>query len=47
VAKFPRSYFRITVEQQDLKIEEVYGDYQLNDYDTKISSRLIMIATKA
>jgi len=47
VAKFTTSYFTIMLERQDLKIEEVYGDYQLNDYDSKKSPRLIMIAKKA
>jgi hypothetical protein len=33
-------------EQNGLKFEKVYGDYQLNEYDSNASPRMILLARK-
>ncbi|MDB5200249.1 MAG: Methyltransferase type 11 [Chitinophagaceae bacterium] len=46
VAKFTLGDFTDMFAYQDLQIQEVFGDYQFNNYDVKKSPRLIMIAKK-
>jgi SAM-dependent methyltransferase len=46
VAKFGLKDFEQFFEQSGLEITSVYGDYELNDYDTPSSKRMIMTARK-
>jgi SAM-dependent methyltransferase len=46
VARFCLSDFNKMFLAYNLLIEEVYGDYKLNEFDQKKSPRLIMIAKK-
>jgi SAM-dependent methyltransferase len=46
VEKLHLSDFDILFKKSGLKIEQVFGDYALNDYDALTSPRLIMIARK-
>ena len=46
VAKFNLGDFTDMFAFYGLQIQEVYGDYNFNDYDVKKSPRLIMIAMK-
>lgn len=46
VAKFSLGDFTEMLSHQHLQIREVYGDYQLGNYDLQNSPRLIIIAQK-
>ena len=46
VAKFNLSDFDDMFERNGLKLEKVYGDYRLNEYDTVASPRMILLAKK-
>jgi 2-polyprenyl-3-methyl-5-hydroxy-6-metoxy-1,4-benzoquinol methylase len=46
VAKFSLGDFTEMFAYQGLQIQEVFGDYQFNNYDVKNSPRMIMIAKK-
>ena len=46
VAKFSLGDFTDMFAYQGLQIQEVFGDYQFNNYDVKKSPRLLMIASK-
>ncbi len=46
VAKFTLGDFNDMCSYHNLQIQEVYGDYNLGNYDVKKSPRLIMIARK-
>lgn len=46
VAKFSLKDFKEMFAVQQLKIKEVFGDYNFNNYDEKKSPRLILIAEK-
>ena len=46
VAKFDLDDFENMFEQNGLKLEKVYGDYLLNEYDSVVSPRMILLATK-
>ncbi len=47
VAKFSVGDFTEMFAYQNMQIQEVFGDYNFNNYDIKKSPRLIMIAKKA
>jgi SAM-dependent methyltransferase len=38
--------FKALIEHTDLKLQNVYGDYQLNSFDEESSDRLIMVFNK-
>ena len=46
VARFGLDDFEFMFSMNCLEIEKVYGDYKLNEYDSKKSPRLIIIARK-
>jgi SAM-dependent methyltransferase len=46
VAKFSLGDFTEMFAYQGLQIQEVFGDYQFNNYDVKNSPRMVMIAKK-
>ena len=46
VAKFDVNDFDYMFEQNGLKLEKIYGDYQLNEYDSAASQRMILLAKK-
>jgi SAM-dependent methyltransferase len=46
VARFSLKDFEFMFTMNYLEIEEIYGDYKLNEYDGKKSPRLIIIARK-
>jgi SAM-dependent methyltransferase len=46
VEKLDLDNFHALFEQNSLKIEQVFGDYSLNEYDTESSPRLIMLVKK-
>jgi len=46
VAKFKLEHFEKMLKLAGMKIQSVYGDYQLNEFDLSNSPRLIMIAKK-
>jgi len=46
VASFGLNDFEFRFGMNYLEIEKVYGDYKLNEYDSKTSPRLIIIAKK-
>jgi len=46
VAKFDLNDFDYLFEQNGLKLEKVYGDYRLNEYDSVSSPRMILLAKK-
>ncbi|TMI66495.1 MAG: methyltransferase domain-containing protein [Bacteroidetes bacterium] len=46
VAKFGLNDFDYMFEQNGLKLEKIYGDYRLNEYDSVTSSRMILLAIK-
>ncbi len=46
VAKFSLGDFTEMLSYQQLQIQEVYGDYNFNDYHVKNSPRMIIIAKK-
>lgn len=46
VAKFSLGDFTDMLSYQSLQVQEVYGDYQLGDYNIKKAPRLIIIARK-
>ena len=46
VAKFDLNAFEYMFEQNGLKLVKVYGDYQLNEYNTVSSPRMILLAIK-
>ena len=47
VAKFTLGDFTDMLSYQGLQIQEVFGDYHFNHYDTKKTPRLIIIAQKS
>jgi hypothetical protein len=46
VAKFSLGDFNDMFSFSGLQIQQVFGDYQLNNYDLKKSPRLLMVAKK-
>jgi len=46
VAKFELNDFDYMFERNGLKLEKVYGDYRLNEYDSGGSPRMILLAEK-
>jgi 2-polyprenyl-3-methyl-5-hydroxy-6-metoxy-1,4-benzoquinol methylase len=46
VAKFSLGDFNDMLSYQHMQIVEVFGNYQLGDYDVKISPRMIIVAQK-
>ena len=46
VAKFSLGDFTDMLSYQGLQVQEVFGDYQLHDYDLRKTPRLIIIARK-
>jgi len=46
VAKFTLGDFTDMLSYQGLQVREVYGDYQLGEYDTRNKPRLILVAHK-
>lgn len=46
VAKFSLGDFNDMFAFNDLQLEQVFGDYQLSDYDIKRSPRMILVARK-
>jgi len=46
VAKFDLNDFDYMFEQNGLMLEKVYGDYQLNEYGSSESPRMILLAKK-
>ena len=46
VAKFSFGDFNDMLSYQNLQVQEVFGDYNLNPYDTKRTPRLIIVAKK-
>jgi len=46
VAKFTLSDFQQMLAKQGLTVNEVFGNYQLGNYDSQHSERLIIVATK-
>ncbi len=46
VAKFYLPDFKIMFEKQGLQIQEIFGDYALNNFEQKTSPRLVIIAKK-
>jgi hypothetical protein len=46
VAKFSLGDFTDMLAYQRLQVKEVFGDYQLQPYDTRKTPRLILIASK-
>jgi SAM-dependent methyltransferase len=46
VEKLRLEDFDILFKRNGLKLEKVFGDYRLGEYDTELSPRLIMIAKK-
>ena len=46
VAKFDLNDFGHMFERNGLKLEKVFGDYQLNEYDSVTSPRMILLAKK-
>ena len=47
VAKFDLNAFEYMFERNGLKLEKVYGDYQLNEYSSVNSPRMILVAKKS
>jgi hypothetical protein len=46
VAKFTQEELGTMIQQQDLQINQVVGNYQLETFDKKQSPRLIFIAQR-
>ena len=46
VVKFTLEDFKSMLGSHQLKVQEVFGDYDFSDYDVKKSPRLIIRATK-
>ena len=46
VSKFSLDDFDMLLDKHGLSIQQVYGDYRLNEYDSETSPRLILIAKK-
>jgi hypothetical protein len=46
VAKFSLGDFTDMLAYQGMQVQEVFGDYQLNDYHVKNSPRMIIIASR-
>jgi len=46
VAKLDLNAFDYMFERNGLKLEKVYGDYRLNEYDSVSSPRMILLAKK-
>ena len=46
VAKFDLNDFDYMFERNGLKLEKIYGDYQLNEYDSVASPRMILLAKR-
>jgi hypothetical protein len=46
VAKFSLPDFKRMLRMNNFEIENVYGDYNMNEFDKKNSSRLIIVAKK-
>ncbi len=46
VAKFSLGDFTDMLGYQGLQVQEIYGDYLFNDYDTRKTPRLIIVARK-
>ena len=46
VAKFDLNDFGYLFERDGLQLEKVYGDYSLNEYDSKSSPRMILMGKK-
>ena len=46
VAKFELNDFDYLFERNGLKLEKIYGDYRLNEYDSVASPRMILLAKK-
>lgn len=46
VARFSLAEFEKMFSRNGLQLQQVYGDYQLNNYDSETSPRLIMIVKK-
>lgn len=46
VSKFGPKHFESMLGQFNFEIQELYGDYQLNDFDEQHSPRLIIVAIK-
>ena len=46
VAKFDLNDFDYLFERNGLQLEKVYGDYNLNEYDSKSSPRMILLGRK-
>lgn len=47
VAKFSLEKLKSMIEEQGLKVEEVFGDYLLNAYDPLKSPRMILVARRS
>ena len=46
VAKFTLGDFTDMLSYHHMQVTEVFGDYQLGNYDVKYSPRMVMIAQK-
>ena len=46
VAKLSLDHFVAMLNEHNLQLRQVYGDYELNDYDCTSSPRMIMVAQK-
>ena len=46
VAKFDLNDFDYMFERNGLKLEKIYGDYRLNEYDNVASPRMILLAKR-
>jgi len=44
--KFSADDFDFMFYQHGLQLQQVFGDYELNEYDKEASPRVILIATK-
>ena len=47
VAKFSLGDFNDMLSYQGMQVKEVFGDYELNDYDIRNTPRLILVAEKS
>jgi hypothetical protein len=46
VSKFSLGDFTDMLSYQGMQVKEVFGDYELNGYDVRKTSRLIIVAQK-
>jgi len=46
VAKFSLEDFRAMLLLQNMQVQEVFGDYNLNEYNVDTSKRMIIVAKK-